>query len=120
MKPAFRKYSASSNHQKKSSSSARKSSAKSKKKSSKKSSLSSQKVKALASISNGKRYNGEGGQAKAHWRRGIFGGAEGAVPLVTCVPMKVVFTRILEAVGRPPLAVVHRVRVASPSLRHPP
>ncbi|XP_062220008.1 uncharacterized protein At1g51745-like isoform X2 [Phragmites australis] len=122
MKPAFRKYSASSNHQKKNSN-ARRSSAKSQKKSSKKSSLSSQKVKALSFISTGKRHNGEGGQAKAHWHSGIFGGlikAEGAVPLVTCVPTKVVFTRILEAVGRLPLALAHHVRMASPSVRDPP
>ncbi|XP_062222321.1 uncharacterized protein At1g51745-like isoform X2 [Phragmites australis] len=122
IKPTFRKYSTSSNHQKKSSSNARRSSVKSHKKTSKKASLSSQKVKALSSISTGKRHNGEGGQAKAHWRSGIFGGlikAEGAVPLVTCVPAKVVFTRILEAIGRPPLAVAHHVRMASPSVRDP-
>ncbi|KAL6911836.1 hypothetical protein ACP4OV_000641 [Aristida adscensionis] len=127
MKPTFRKYSTSSNHQvkadKKSKSNARKSSAKSHKKSSKKTSLSSQKVRTLSSISTGKRHHGEGGQAKAHWQSGIFSGlikSEGAVPLVTCVPTKVVFTRILEAVGRPPPAIAHRVRMASPSVRDPP
>ncbi|KAL6633717.1 hypothetical protein ACP70R_026388 [Stipagrostis hirtigluma subsp. patula] len=127
MKPAFRKYSASSNHQakadKKSKSNARKSSTKSHKKSSKKASLSSQKLRALSSISTGKRHHGNGGQAKAQWHSGIFSGLikpEGAIPLVTCVPAKVVFTRILEAVGRTPLAIAHRVRMASPSVRDPP
>ncbi|XP_006647738.1 uncharacterized protein LOC102704308 [Oryza brachyantha] len=126
MKPGFRKYSA-SNHQvkvdKKSTSNARRPSAfKSQKKASKKASLSSQKVRTLSSISTGKRHHGVGGQAKAHRHSGIFGGLiriGGAVPLVTCVPAKVVFTRILEAVGRPPLAVAHRVRMASPALRDP-
>ena len=129
MKPTLRKYSSSSNHQvktsKKSSSNARRSSAKSHKKSSKKTHLSSQKVRALSSISTGKKHHGEGSQTKAHWRNDIFGGLirsgpGGAVPLVTCVPAKVVFTRILEAVGRPPLSVAHRVRMPSPSMRDPP
>ncbi|CAL5054856.1 unnamed protein product [Urochloa decumbens] len=127
MKPTLRKYSSSSNHQvktnKKSSSNARRSSSKSHKKSSKKANLSSQKVRVLSSISTGKKHHGEGSQAKAHWRNDLFAGlirSGGAVPLVTCVPTKVVFTRILEAVGRPPLSVAHRVRMASPSLRDPP
>ncbi|KAF8750219.1 hypothetical protein HU200_012474 [Digitaria exilis] len=126
MKPTLRKYSTSSNHQvkvnKKSSSNARRSSSKSHKKSSKKTNLSSQKVRALSSISTGKKHHGEGSQAKAHWHNDIFGGlikSGGAVPLVTCVPTKVVFTRILEAIGRPPLSVAHRVRMASPSVRDP-
>jgi hypothetical protein len=125
-KPSIRKHLASSNHQvkvdKKSTSKSRRSS-KSQKKSSKKASLSSQKVRAVSAISTGKKHHGEGGQAKAHWSSGIFGGlikTEGAVPLVTCVPTKVVFTRILEAIGRPPLSVAHRSRMASPSMRDPP
>lgn len=127
MKPSIRKHPASSNHQvkvdKKSTSKSRRSSIKSQKKSSKKPSLSSQKVRALSGIPTGKRHHGQGGQAKAHWSSGIFGGlikAEGAVPLVTCVPTKVVFTRILEAIGRPPLVVAHRARMASPSVRDAP
>ncbi|TVU28130.1 hypothetical protein EJB05_19639 [Eragrostis curvula] len=127
MKPSIRKQSAPSNNQvkvhKKSTSKSRRSSTKSQKKSSKKASLSSQKVRALSAISTGKRNHGGGGQTKAHWSSDIFGGlikAEGAVPLVTCVPTKVVFTRILEAIGRPPLAVAHRARMASPSVRNPP
>ncbi|CAN6274797.1 unnamed protein product [Urochloa humidicola] len=126
MKPTLRKYSSTPNHQvktnKKSSSNARRLSSKSHKKSSKKANLSSQKVRALSSISTGKKHHGEGSQAKARWHNDIFGGlirSGGAVPLVTCVPTKVVFTRILEAVGRPPLSVAHRVRMTSPSLRDP-
>ncbi|AQK73845.1 Tudor/PWWP/MBT superfamily protein [Zea mays] len=124
MKPT--KLYTSSNHQvkvnKKSSSNTRRSVAKSQKKSSKKTNLSSQKRRVLSSISTAKKHHGEGGRAKAHWRNDILGGlirSEG-VPLVTCVPTKVVFTRILEAVGRPPLSVVHRVRMTSPSVRDPP
>lgn len=51
---------------------------------------------------------------------GILGGLikpDGGVPLVTCVPVKIVFSRILEAVGRPSL---HRVRMPSPAVRDPP
>jgi hypothetical protein len=51
---------------------------------------------------------------------GILGGVikpDAGVPLVTCVPVKIVFSRILEAVGRPSL---HRVRMPSPAVRdHP-
>lgn len=35
---------------------------------------------------------------------------EAVVPSVTCVPAKVVFSRILESVGRPSAAAAHRVR----------
>ncbi|ONM62496.1 Tudor/PWWP/MBT superfamily protein [Zea mays] len=126
-KPTLRKYSSSSNHQvkvnNKISSNAKRSSAKPPKKSSKKTNLSSQKLRALSSISTAKNHHGEGGQAKANWHNDIFGGligSEGAVPLVTCVPTKVVFTRILEAVGRPPLSAARRVRMASPPVRDPP
>uniref|UniRef100_A0A0D9VJV4 PWWP domain-containing protein n=1 Tax=Leersia perrieri TaxID=77586 RepID=A0A0D9VJV4_9ORYZ len=122
MKPDFRKYSTSNNQVKKSNSNVRRSPAfKSQKKPSKKANLSNQKVRTLSSISTGKRHHGPG-HAKARRDTGIFGGLiklGGAVPLVTCVPAKVVFTRILEAVGRPPLAVAHRVRMASPALRNP-
>lgn len=48
---------------------------------------------------------------------GILGGLikpDGGVPLVTCIPVKIVFSRILEAVGRPSL---HRVRMPSPAVR---
>jgi hypothetical protein len=51
---------------------------------------------------------------------GILGGLikpGGGVPLVTCVPVKIVFSRILEAVGRPSL---HRLRMPSPAVRDPP
>ncbi|KAJ4746378.1 Tudor/PWWP/MBT superfamily protein [Rhynchospora pubera] len=51
---------------------------------------------------------------------GMLGGfikSDGGGPLVTCVPVKIVFSRILEAVGRPSL---HRVRMPSPAVRDPP
>ena len=87
----------------------------------KKGSSPSQKIRALSSISIGKKHRREGGQGKAHRRSDILGGllkSDGAIPLVTCVPAKVVFSRIMEAVGRPSLA--HRVRNASPATRDPP
>lgn len=123
MKPVVRKYST-SNHQvkvnKKIVSNPRRASvSKSQKKPSKKASLSSQKVRTISSISTGRRQNRGGGQ---HSRSSIFGGlikAEGTIPLVTCVPAKVVFTRILEAVGRPLLTVTHRVRMDSHAVRDP-
>ncbi|XP_006652750.2 uncharacterized protein At1g51745-like isoform X2 [Oryza brachyantha] len=86
---------------------------------SKKGSSSSQKVRALSSISIGKRRQREGGQAKLHNILGDLIKPEGSIPLVTCVPAKVVFSRIMEAVGRPSLSVAHRVRMASPAIRDP-
>lgn len=95
---------------------------KSQKKSSsiKKGSSPSQKTRALSSVSIGKKHHREG---KAHRRSEILGGllkSEGAVPLVTCVPVKVVFSRIMEALGRPSQALAHRVRQASPAIMDPP
>ncbi|KAM0902002.1 hypothetical protein ACQ4PT_019554 [Festuca glaucescens] len=118
MKPVFRKYSTPVNYQVKADKESmpnnrRSSTSKSQKKQSKNASLSSQKVRTLSSISTGRRRHEGGGQAKAHSRSGILGGLikpEGAIPLVTCVPAKVVFTRILEAVGRPPLTIAHHVK----------
>ncbi|KAL5216787.1 hypothetical protein ABZP36_008188 [Zizania latifolia] len=81
------------------------------------SSSSSQKVRVLSSISIGKRNHREGGQGKLHSILGDLIKPEGAIPLVTCVPAKVVFSRIMEAVGRPSLAIAHRARMASPAIR---
>uniref|UniRef100_A0A453CVM3 Uncharacterized protein n=1 Tax=Aegilops tauschii subsp. strangulata TaxID=200361 RepID=A0A453CVM3_AEGTS len=89
----------------------------------KKASSPSQKTRPLSSISIGKKSHREGGQAKAHRRSDVLGGllkSEGAIPLVTCVPAKVVFSRIMEAVGRPSHALAHRARKASPAVRDPP
>ncbi|KAM0917022.1 hypothetical protein ACQ4PT_009769 [Festuca glaucescens] len=127
MKPVFRKYSTFVNHQVKADKESmpnnrRSLTSKSQKKQPKKASLSSQKVRTLSSISTGRRRHEGGGQAKAHSRSGILGGLikpEEAIPLVTCVPAKVVFTRILEAVGRPPLTVARHVKMSSPVVRDP-
>ncbi|KAM3389483.1 hypothetical protein ACQJBY_011558 [Aegilops geniculata] len=89
----------------------------------KKASSPSQKTRPLTSISIGKKPHREGGQAKAHRRSDVLGGllnSDGAIPLVTCVPAKVVFSRIMEAVGRPSHALAHRARKASPAVRDPP
>lgn len=72
----------------------------------------SQKIRILSSIPIAKRRLRECGLAKAHRSSNILGGLiepEGAIPLVTCVPAKVVFSRIMEAVGRPSHALAHRV-----------
>uniref|UniRef100_A0ACD5UEB8 Uncharacterized protein n=1 Tax=Avena sativa TaxID=4498 RepID=A0ACD5UEB8_AVESA len=89
----------------------------------KKGSSPSQKIRALSSVSIGKKNHREGGQGRAHRRSEILGGllkSEGAVPPVTCVPVKVVFSRIMEALGRPSHALAHRVRKAGPAIRDPP
>ncbi|VAH36323.1 unnamed protein product [Triticum turgidum subsp. durum] len=89
----------------------------------KKASSPSQKTRPLSSISIGKTPHREGGQAKAHRRSDVLGGllkSDEAIPLVTCVPAKVVFSRIMEAVGRPSHALAHRARKASPAVRDPP
>jgi hypothetical protein len=88
----------------------------------KKASSPSKKSRGLSSVSIGKRHQREGGQGKAHRRSDILGGllkSEGAIPLVTCVPVKVVFSRIMEAVGRPSQSLSHLVRKASPAIRDP-
>lgn len=61
------------------------------KKNVKRASLSSRKTIKLSSLASDKKLGSKG-------KLGIFGGE---VPLRTCVPVKVVFRRILEAVGRP-------------------
>lgn len=89
----------------------------------KKASSPSQRTRALSSISIGKRPLREGGQAKAHRRSDVLGGllkSDGAIPLVSCVPAKVVFSRIMEAVGRPSHALAHHGSKASPAVRDPP
>ncbi|XP_044967807.1 uncharacterized protein LOC123427755 [Hordeum vulgare subsp. vulgare] len=89
----------------------------------KKASSPSQKTRTLSSVSIGKRPHREGNQAKAHRQSDVLGGllkSDGAIPLVTCVPAKVVFSRIMEAVGRPSHALARRARKASPAVRDPP
>ncbi|KAJ3680689.1 hypothetical protein LUZ60_016967 [Juncus effusus] len=67
-------------------------------KSSKKSTKSKSKMKAVSSFSGG----GDMGLG--------FVKSDGAVPLVTCVPVKVVYSRISEAVGKPSCNRVRTVR----------
>ncbi|XP_072962276.1 uncharacterized protein At1g51745-like isoform X2 [Typha angustifolia] len=125
IKSPLKKYSGHFNHQarmvKKSISHARRPiSGRFQKKPFKRVNLSSQKIRTLSSFATEKRLGGENGKAKLARSSGILGRLikpEGAVPLVTCVPVKVVFSRILEAVGRPSLIVSHRVRMASLAVR---
>ncbi|PKA66390.1 Uncharacterized protein AXF42_Ash007087 [Apostasia shenzhenica] len=61
---------------------------------------SSQKTRTLSSFTSHKKLN---------WRSSLFGGLikpDGSMPLVSCIPVKVVFSRILEEVGRPSSASV--------------
>ncbi|XXG78103.1 hypothetical protein AAC387_Pa08g2118 [Persea americana] len=70
----------------------------------KKISLSNQKTRTLSSIAIEQRLSGEIGEHKFGDRNGDVDGSikpEEEVPSVTCVPVKLVFSRILEAVGRP-------------------
>ncbi|XP_072989049.1 uncharacterized protein [Typha latifolia] len=127
IKPTLKRYSNHFNHQarlvKKSISHARRpSSVKFQKKPIKRVSLPSQKIRTLSSIATEQKFYGENGDIRLSSRNDILGGLikpDGVVPLVTCVPAKVVFSRIMEAVGRPSLAVTHRVRTTSPALREP-
>ncbi|KAG1355417.1 hypothetical protein COCNU_07G015290 [Cocos nucifera] len=122
-KPSLTKYSGHFNQQdnlaKKSlSQSRRPSSGKSQKKSSRRVILSSQKTRPLSSIGTESKLGGENRGAKPVRISSILGGLikpEETVPLVTCVPVRVAFSRIREAVGRPSLA--DRIRVAGPAVK---
>ncbi|XP_074566093.1 uncharacterized protein At1g51745-like isoform X3 [Curcuma longa] len=84
------------------------------KKSHKRLSLSSQKTRTLSSFTGDKRFGGGGVRALHAKGSNMFSGLiehSGQVPSVTCVPMKIAFSRILEAIGRPS-ALSNRVRIA--------
>ncbi|KAH7659025.1 Tudor/PWWP/MBT domain-containing protein [Dioscorea alata] len=105
---------------KKSISRSRRSSGKLERKLFKKVSLSSQKTRMLSSIATEHKHGGEVIGKKRHRSNDLLGGLlkpEGAVPLVTCVPVKVVFSRIMEAVGRPSFTA-HRARMTSSAVRN--
>ncbi|WOK99051.1 hypothetical protein Cni_G07763 [Canna indica] len=73
------------------------------KKSLKKVNLSSQKTRTLSSFASEQRLGRENREARLARNNNLLGGLmkpEAQVPLVTCVPVKVAFSRILEAVGR--------------------
>ncbi|XP_008785043.2 uncharacterized protein At1g51745 [Phoenix dactylifera] len=122
-KPPLKKYSGHFNQQaklvKKSISQARQPAlGKSQKKSSRRAPPSSQKTRTLSSIGTESKFSGENRGAKPVPGISILGDLikpEGTVPLVTCVPVKVAFSRIREAVGRSSLA--DRVWVASPAVK---
>ncbi|PKU60125.1 Uncharacterized protein MA16_Dca025368 [Dendrobium catenatum] len=73
------------------------------KKNAKRISLSSKKTRTLSSLAT----DGHKLDISNDLLRGLIKPEE-SVPLVTCVPVKVAFSRILEAVGRPLSAVAHR------------
>ncbi|KAJ0964387.1 hypothetical protein J5N97_029509 [Dioscorea zingiberensis] len=78
-------------------------SVKSQRKASKRTSLPSQKTCALSSFSGVSKHHGEIGDFRFAEHGDALAGLirpEGAVPLVTCVPVKVAFSRILESIGR--------------------
>ncbi|ONK71498.1 uncharacterized protein A4U43_C04F9270 [Asparagus officinalis] len=84
---------------------------KSQKKPVKKANISNQKTRTLSSLAT---------DMKNFKRSDILDGLikpEEGIPLVTCVPVKVVFSRILEAVGRPSSVFPHRARLNSPAVR---
>ncbi|XP_058103903.1 uncharacterized protein At1g51745-like isoform X2 [Magnolia sinica] len=71
----------------------------------KKISLSSQKTRTLSSIATQQKLSGKKSDPKLDGMSGDLDSTikpEKTVPSVSCVPVKLVFSRILEAVGRPP------------------
>ncbi|XP_020571598.1 uncharacterized protein LOC110018589 isoform X2 [Phalaenopsis equestris] len=80
------------------------------KKNAKRLSLSSKKTRTLSSLASDEKLSGE---CDGHKLDGLIK-TEDSVPLVTCVPVKVVFSRILEAVGRSPSSEAHCVIMSSP------
>ncbi|KAK1285672.1 Uncharacterized protein QJS10_CPB20g01139 [Acorus calamus] len=81
------------------------------KKSKKKVCLSSQKTRTLSSIAVEHKSHNNGGSRSASKGISGLGGLikpEGSVPLVTCIPVKLVFSRILESIGRQPSKAVNR------------
>lgn len=84
------------------------------KKSSRRLSLSNQKTRTLSSLATN--YKLDGGNNTI--LEGLIK-PEGSAPLVACVPVKVVFSRLLEAVGKPTSSIVHRVRPTSPAAGDP-
>ncbi|WOK99052.1 hypothetical protein Cni_G07764 [Canna indica] len=73
------------------------------KKSQKRASLSSQKTRTLSSFGSEHRLSRQNGEARLARGSSLLSGlmkSDGQVPLVTCVPVKVAFSRILEAVRR--------------------
>ncbi|PKU69291.1 uncharacterized protein At1g51745 isoform X1 [Dendrobium catenatum] len=94
------------------------------KKISKRLSSSSQKTRTLSSFASGDKLDDESSGVKlTRSNNDIMEGLikpEGSVPLVACVPVKVVFSRLLEAVGKPSAAAVtRRIRMNSPAIRAP-
>ncbi|XP_042506111.1 uncharacterized protein LOC122082542 [Macadamia integrifolia] len=71
----------------------------------KKVSISSQKTRTLSSIAIDQKLNGKTGNPKVANQsnvEGLIKAVETGLTTVTCIPVKVVFSRLLEAVGRPP------------------
>ncbi|KAJ6836189.1 uncharacterized protein M6B38_326830 [Iris pallida] len=92
---------------------------KSQKKHLKKVSLSSQKTRTLSSFAAERGLGVEGDSVRPSRRSDLLEGLikpDGSAPLVTCVPVKVAFSRILEAVGRPSSCSAHRSRMAIPAV----
>ncbi|KAK8947801.1 hypothetical protein KSP40_PGU004527 [Platanthera guangdongensis] len=85
------------------------------KKSSRRLILSSQKTRTLSSLATN--YKLDGGSNNI--LEGLIKPTEGSAPLVACIPMKVVFSRLLEAVGKPSLAIARRVQPSSPAVGDP-
>ncbi|XP_043717092.1 uncharacterized protein At1g51745 [Telopea speciosissima] len=71
----------------------------------KKVSVSSQKTRTLSSISIDQELTGKAGNSKLSNKRdmeGLIKPVETGLTTVTCIPVKLVFSRLLESVGRPP------------------
>ncbi|PIA25865.1 hypothetical protein AQUCO_10500004v1 [Aquilegia coerulea] len=85
------------------------------KKSIKRVSMSNQKTRTLSSIAVEQKSNGKGGSRRVVNRSGLDGMINGLIKpengptTVTCIPVKLVFSRLLEAVGRPPSRPTNRI-----------
>ncbi|XP_043695355.1 uncharacterized protein At1g51745-like [Telopea speciosissima] len=78
----------------------------------KKVSISSQKTRTLSSIAIDQKSNGKTGNPKLANKsnmEGLIKPVETGLTTVTCIPVKLVFSRLLEAVGRPPRPAYHGV-----------
>lgn len=83
-------------------------------------SSSSQKTRTLSSFASERRLGRVNGETRFTRSNDLLGGLMkpvGQVPLITCIPVKVAFSRILEAIGRSSSTTSHHVRMANLAVR---
>ncbi|KAL6008265.1 hypothetical protein ACLOJK_033771 [Asimina triloba] len=85
---------------------------------------SSQKIRTLSSIATDQKLSGKSNDHKLSGKDcdlDVLIKSEKTTPPLACIPVKLVFSRILEAVGRPPMAqeATYRISTAGPADRNP-